>query len=303
MDLRQLPPTTTARYAESGLSRRQVSDALARGDVLQVGKGVVVGADRLPVEETPESHAVRVGAALARMRGIAAGSHGSAALLHAFSRLGRPTTQVRLTRGGGRYRRLAIDARIHVAGLPPEHLTTAHGVVVTTQARTVVDLARTTSFRGGVVIADSALANGCRPEDIDDVLAYCGRWPGRRRAVKVAQFASPLAESPLESVSRVLFHEQGLPEPILQHEIDVTTDLTYRVDFYWQDYGVIGEADGLVKYDDPDVLRREKVRELQLEDMGYEVVRWTWQQVWRQPDLVVAKLRRAMQRQTHRRTG
>jgi hypothetical protein len=53
-------------------------------------------------------------------------------------------------------------------------------------------------------------------EELTHVLDYCRRWPGRRKALQVADFASPKAESPLESVSRVLFHEHGLPTPELQ---------------------------------------------------------------------------------------
>jgi hypothetical protein len=224
-------------------------------------------------------------------------------LLQQLSRLGRPSGAVRLTRGGGRYRRLAIDARLHVAGLPPEHVTTCHAVLVTTAARTVVDLSRIVSFRSGVVVADSALANGCPREEIEAVLDYCQRWPGRRKAVQVAAFASPLAESPLESVSRVLFHDAGLPTPTLQHEIIGYSGGRYRVDFYWEECGVVGEADGLVKYDDPDAGRREKVRELDLEDVGLEVVRWTWAQIWNTPEVVVAKVRRALERQGRRHTA
>src|SRR5438270_11607651 len=114
-----LPPVAESRCADLGLTRRSLATAIANGDVVKVGKGVVVGADRLAPTETPELHAIRIAAAQQRMNGIAAASHGSGALLHHLSRLGRPTTQVRLTRGGGRYRRLDADSRFHVAGLPP----------------------------------------------------------------------------------------------------------------------------------------------------------------------------------------
>ena len=303
MDVRLLPPTPTTRAARVGLSRRRIADAIATGDIVAIGRGFIVGADRLPQAETAEGHALRVAAALERMKGIAAASHGSAALLHALSRLGRPSGTLRLTRGGGRYRRLAVDARLHVAGLPPEHMTTMYGVLVTTAARTVVDLSRAASFRSGVVVADSALRLGCPPAELDNVLDFCRRWPGRRKAVAVAAFASPLAESPLESVSRVLFHEACLPKPTLQHPITGYSGAAYRVDFYWEDFGVIGEADGLMKYDDPEAGRKEKVREMDLEDAGFEVVRWTWSQIWTSSDLVIAKLRRAFDRQRRRRTA
>lgn len=46
--------------------------------------------------------------------------------------------------------------------------------------------------------------------------------------------------------------------------------------FYWEGAGVIGEADGLGKYTEPDVLRAEKLRQEQLEARGFVVVRFTW---------------------------
>lgn len=290
------------RCEEFGASRRALALAIERGDVVKVGKGFVVGAARLTPSETPELHEIRVSAALQRLHGLAAASHGSAALLHELSRLGRPTAQVRLTRGGGRYRRLDVDARLHVAGLPPEHVTTIGDVLVTTAARTVIDLARMVSFRSGVVIADSALAKGATREELRAVLDYCRRWPGRRKALQVADFASPLAETPLESVSRVLFYEYAVPTPVLQHPLVGASGAEYRVDFYWEEFGVVGEADGLLKYDDdPLALRREKVRELDIEDLDLEVVRWTWNQLWQSPDFVVAKVRRALKRGAARR--
>lgn len=47
---------------------------------------------------------------------------------------------------------------------------------------------------------------------------------------------------------------------------------------------MIGEADGLAKYTDADVLRREKLREEELARMGFTVVRWTWRDAYHRPD-------------------
>jgi len=230
------------------------------------------------------------------MRRLAVASHGSAALLHDLARLGRHSGRVRLTcdRDRGRYRRLDLDGRLHVAGLPLEHVTTVHDLPVTTPARTVVDLSRVASVRSGVVVADSAMRLGTTSHELRSVLDYCRRWPGRRRAQAVVDFASGLSESPLESVSRVVFAQEGLPTPELQASIVDGAMFVARVDFRWG--RVIGEADGMVKYDSPLALRREKVRQMALEDLGFEVVRWTWDEIWRTPAVVLGRLRRAFRR-------
>jgi very-short-patch-repair endonuclease len=297
MDVRRLPVMQRQAALAGAVTRRRLEQAIASGAVVCIGDGVVVGALVLADPDPTVVHAALVTAALMRAEGEPVGSHGSAALLHGLSRLGRPSGRVRLTRAGGRYRRMEVGARIHVAGLPREHVTTVHGTPVTTMARTVVDLARTVSFRSGVVVADSAMRLGCRREELEAVLARCRRWPGIRRAREVVRFARAEAETPLESISRVFFRDRGLPEPELQVQVGGELGPDGRVDFYWRQFGVVGESDGLVKYDDdPTALRREKLRHEALEDAGFTVVRWTWEDVWRFPDDLDRRIRRAFSR-------
>ncbi len=52
------------------------------------------------------------------------------------------------------------------------------------------------------------------------------------------------------------------------------------VDFLWRDQRTVGEADGMLKYDESGALRREKLREEELRACGLEVVRNTWDDVW-----------------------
>lgn len=58
-----------------------------------------------------------------------------------------------------------------------------------------------------------------------------------------------------------------------------------RVDFFWEREGVIGEFDGLAKYGADGIaaataVHREKLREDAVRDAGYEVVRWTWKDLF-----------------------
>jgi hypothetical protein len=70
-------------------------------------------------------------------------------------------------------------------------------------ARTVVDLARTSSFRAGVVVADSALrGKQVSKDELRAVVADCARWPGIRQANMVVEFSDGRSESTLESISR-----------------------------------------------------------------------------------------------------
>jgi hypothetical protein len=51
-----------------------------------------------------------------------------------------------------------------------------------------------------------------------------------------------------------------------------------RVDFYWEEFGVIGEADGRSKYAEPGALYAEKRREDRLRRHAgcRELIRWGW---------------------------
>lgn len=130
-----------------------------------------------------------------------------------------------------------------------------------------MDIARRRPFRAGVAATDAALRmNLCSRELLRAVIEDCRRWVGLRQARTVAAFADARAVSPLESISRVEFHDYGLPPPILQAVIGGYEE----ADFRWPAYRVIGEADGMSKYTSVEVLRREKVRQENLTLLGLE---------------------------------
>jgi hypothetical protein len=189
----------------------------------------------------------------------------------------------------------------HTADLPEEHVIKLYGLPVTTSGRTVIDIARTRPFTEGVVVADSALhERHTSKTDLRRVMASCARWPGTTNAKKVVEFASQLAESPLESCARVVFHERGLPPPQLQVPVFGSSGtLIARVDFMWQEYRVVVEADGLLKYDSGQTAIKELARDRLLREAGYEVVHFTWKELFTDPEGVITRIRDAFIRQSH----
>ena len=97
-------------------------------------------------------------------------------------------------------------------------------------------------------------------------------------------FSTADGRQPLESASFAEMLEGGVPLPDPQVQIsDDRGRFVGRVDFWWKEHAVAGEADGLVKYgllvdDDPvrarQALIEEKRREDRLRAMGVHVVRW-----------------------------
>ncbi|HVE98429.1 MAG TPA: type IV toxin-antitoxin system AbiEi family antitoxin domain-containing protein [Mycobacteriales bacterium] len=287
---------TRADAHAAGLTDRQISARLRNGTFVALRPGVYAEPDL----EGRDELVARTTAALLRLGPDAAASHRTAANLHGLALLGPALSLVDVTRPSAPDR--TPDAlpgvRALRAGLPDRDVTEVAGLRLTTVARTVFDVARTSSFRAGVVSADSAAHIGLiTAGDVVDVAARCRRWPGKRRALEVARFLDPLSESVTESVSRVVIRDGGLPAPRTQVVLGDADGVIGRVDFFW-DEGVIGEADGLVKYsgDNPTSLVTEKLRQERLEEAGFIVVRWTWWQLFNEPDRVVARIRRALQR-------
>lgn len=252
-------------------------------------------------------HELDVIAAQRVLKAPTVASHDSAACMWGLPLpMGRPD-QVCLT---GRpdaitprhYRALLLQA----AQLPAEHVTSLHAIDLTTPSRTVVDMARTGEARPALAAIDAVLRRGVPASELDAVLSACRQWPGAVAAGTLLQIGDGRRETPIESYSAVMFMEQDLPMPEPQKEIyDHRGNFVARVDFLWEELGVIGEADGRTKYaDDPSGARlvAEKKRQELLEDMGFVVVRWGWADVLphRSPT-TAARIRRGIARGAVRR--
>jgi hypothetical protein len=231
-------------------------------------------------------------------------SHASAAVLHGLALYGMRLDRVQITRseiGGGKGRRLL---NLHAAPLDPSDVVDIDGVAVTSVARTVADLARALPFEAAVVVGDSALRAGLPRVELNSCLERMIRWPGVVRARRVAAFIDGRSESAGESRSRVAFLQAGIPAPEPQLNVfDHHGRFVGRVDFAWKAYQTIGEFDGKIKYGresdsatgSQDVVYQEKLREDALRDLGWQVVRWIWDDLDR-PDRIAARLRRAFAR-------
>lgn len=267
------------------------------GDLIRVRYGVY--ATRLALaaagRDQRRGHALQVAAVVAAVGRDTVASHHSAAVIHGIDLLDRPHELVTLTRTAPRRggRRRSDGILFHTAALPPEHTTRLFGIGITTVSRTIIDLARTSTFKAGVVAADAALrADKTTKAELGGVCDACGQWPGVRQAREVVKFSDGRAESVLESCARVVFRELGLESP--EPQVTIHGDrFAYRVDFYWRRYRTIAEADGLAKYDSREVLLAQFQRDRLLRDAGYKVVHFTWRELFDTPAAVIARLRTA----------
>ena len=284
-----------AQVRAAGVGDAEVRRLVRSGRWTVLRRGVYIDSDRLAEVGPVAAHAAAARLALGG-RGVA--SHRTAAALHGLALLGPPGPAHLTVVPGVLSPRTAPDLRLAAAGLPSHHVADVAGLPVTTPARTVVDLGRSLPFRAAVVVADSALRRGITERaELDLVLRDCWTWPGIRRAARVVGFAADGSDSALESLCRVVFRDGGLPAPRQQTVlVDPRDGWFARVDFCWEGFGTVVEADGRLKYDDPDALWREKLRQERIEDLGYTVLRVTWAQIVHRPAETVARVLRAFAR-------
>jgi hypothetical protein len=305
--LSRMPIGNAASWNAVGVSRKRLVRLVAAGDLVRIHRGVYATKLILAKAEGDPSlaHAVRVAAlsAASARKGVA--SHHSAARMHGLELLNPPGADVvtiTVPPGSQPGWRGKAGVRCHAATVPDTHVLKLYGLPATSVARTVADIARASTFAEGVAVADSALRLGkTSKSEIRGVLASCKRWPGVEQARQVVDFATWVAESVLESWARVVFHEHGLPEPQLQVPIPGKSGVfAGRADMCWRGYWTIAEADGMGKYQTHDDLKDQYRRDRRLQDAGWEVVHFSWDELLKDPADVVARIRVAFARAVRR---
>lgn len=300
LDLRSLAAQqsgcfTTAQALSRGWTRWGVASAHRSGHWRQLTNGAYVEQSLWDAMDPPTQHLCAVHAALLTRRQAWHAGRRSAALAHELPLLGTLPVVPQLARQPLRSTDRSSSRHERLTALPDHDLAVRRNLPVTSLARTVIDLSRDESFVSGVVVADAALRQGVGLEQLVGVAERCRTWPGGPRALAVARFADGLAESPLESVSRVSMHERGLPPPELQVEVWHRGRLVARVDELWRDANLVGEPDGRSKYDSTESFYAEKRRQEHLVSVGLEVVRWDWRTAHNPPELE-RLIRRGMHR-------
>lgn len=273
----------TENLRAEGFAAHQIAQQVLLGQLLRLRRGAYLA----PGEATDPiaRHLHLIAATLPLLAPGSVLSHLSAGLLHDLpiptDDLSRVTVLRDGSTGGGRrtpYLHLRRDS------LRDGDLEELNQFTVTTLSRTTCDLVRTTSYERAVMIADRAMALGLPREELRAALAHRPGRPGNNQLRSVAAFASPLAESPGESFSRVRMAQNGIPQPLLQYEVYDGELLVGRTDFAWPELGILGEFDGKIKYGDllrpgetpQQALFREKRREDALRQLGWQMARWCW---------------------------
>jgi uncharacterized protein DUF559 len=206
-------------------------------------------------------------------------SHAAAAAAWDLRPVGSGAIHVTIPGTAGRARR----ARLKLHGsttLTPELTTTHRGILITTPARTLVDLATTLAGRSLEHAIDLADQRGL--VDFADLRAANS---ASLQAVLENYRPAP-TRSHLEEGFLKLCDEHGIPRPETNALIE-----GILVDFVWLHRRLIVEVDGYEYHREPSRFERDRENDVTLTVKGWRVMRFTWRKIEQHPAWVAAAVR------------
>ncbi|CAN5341051.1 hypothetical protein BH11ACT2_BH11ACT2_10900 [soil metagenome] len=289
-------------YLRTHKDIRDLTTAVNRGQLVKLRRGAYADAGEWADLDERGKHLLRVRAVLAAAREERplAGFSAAAVWKMWVSEFPADVTLLDRWKGGGRSE---PGVRRISAAFDSAATYRVDGLLVTSIARTALDVARSTDFTRAIGSLDWALwhKNPWRISH-DALFGELEKLPlsvGRRHLETCIRFASPLSDSFGESFGRALMFELGYEAPEQQAKFPAPNG-SYFVDYFWRRLGLIGEFDGKGKYlndnwngrDPGEAVWKEKKREDDLRSQGNSFVRIFWADLLN-PALLVAKLDRA----------
>jgi very-short-patch-repair endonuclease len=264
-------PFTVAEARAHGVGERR----LRARDLAAPFPGIRVAAVDAPLDVVGRCRAL-----VPRLPSGAAVSHASAAELHRLPVPSRRRSGNIHTIVPPPHRAIRMRGVVgHECPLDPDELTHVDGIPVTTVVRTWLDLADRMTVAELVATGDHIIHHEL-PLATREELARAVAGRRSRRGIRSLRSAldllDDLAESPRESLLRVLLIEAGLPRPKTQHEIfDGQGRFVARVDLAYPEQRIAIEYEGDHHRTDKNQWRKDIVRVRRLHALGWTVLRVT----------------------------
>lgn len=150
------------------------------------------------------------------------------------------------------------------------------GMRVTSPARTAFDLGRHIVKRDAAVQRLDALANATdvKRAEIDAVIADHPAARGTPRLRRILPLMDGGAESPQETIARLVLIDAGLPAPRTQVRVfDEHGQFVARIDMAYDEVLVGIEYDGPQHWNDPAVRQRDIDKQYALTELGWIIIR------------------------------
>jgi very-short-patch-repair endonuclease len=164
----------------------------------------------------------------------------------------------------------------HMLQVESQDVTEIAGLRVTTPVRTWLDLGTMLSLHDLVAAGDHLIhwrLPQATPLDLADALSSRRDRRGRRVLSRAIGLLNDRAESPPESILRVIVTLAGLPEPRINHEVtDRFGEFVARTDLIIDEYKIVLEYQGDYHRKTKGQWRADMTRRSRLEALGWPVM-------------------------------
>lgn len=183
------------------------------------------------------------------------------------------------------------DLRVIRSTLPIADITTIGTIVLTSPERTVLDVLRRSPRVDGVILLDAMLQRRTVAMPILEAASIV--WSGRRGGAKIAaalREAEWRSESPMETRTRLVIVDGGLPRPVAQYVIrDSEGRFIARVDLAYPVERIALEYEG-DHHRERATFRRDIARVNALTALGWIVIRVTGDDIYRNPEQLTRRI-------------
>jgi hypothetical protein len=261
----------------AGVTAAEIEQRLQTGALIREHRGVYRVGHRAPSVEARYMAAVRACGEEALLSGRAAG--------YAFGALTGPAPPPEVTAPTER-RVKGIKTR-RSRRMDPRDATRFRGIPVTTLPCTLVDLAAVLDLDDlARACHEAGVRHGTTPAQVEAVLARRPNSPGGAKLRAVLRGDAPVTLSRLEKGFLSLLREAGLRRPETNRPAGGR-----QVDCRWPAHRVTVELDSYRYHHSRHAWEQDRRREREARARGDEFRRYTWCDVFEQPELMLAELR------------
>jgi hypothetical protein len=270
------------------LTRSQRRRMTSSGWLRRVAPGVYA------VAGVPESHRYQLRLGLLRLGDESWVSYEAAATLHGLDRSSSVAVEFTVPRAARTGCRSVV---VHTSKwLPPIDLVSVDGFRALSATRTILDLAHAgRGIRRVEAAIDSAVRLGLSSPDVIATRLKTLRGPGRWGCRLVDHLMDDSGgHSMLERRFLELVRHAGIPRPRTQAVHRRNGRHIARVDFLFEEAGVVVEVSGRLGHSSPRERARDAQRRNELQEIGRRVYEYTWQDVTERPGMVRRTLTRRL---------
>jgi very-short-patch-repair endonuclease len=273
---RQHGVVTRAQLLDAGVSGKEIKRRLERKSLLRVHPGVYRVGHKAPSIEARYHAAVLACGDEAVLSGEAAG------YLWGLIKGSAPPPEVTTPKD-----RKVKGVQTKRARRGDINETTRHGIPITTVPRTLVNLSSLLSSADlARACHEAGVLHGTTPRQVEGVLKTRPTTPGAKRLRKVMRGDVHVTLSALERKFLKRLDEAGLPRPVTNKPAGEK-----RVDCRWPQHNLTVELDSYRYHNSRHAWELDRRRERQAHARGDDFRRYTRDDVFEQPEAMLAELR------------